>query len=399
MSGRIIFLLTFYLLVALNLLPQDKIPVLINYSDIKTGAEVLIGSKIYLIRGKKIAVVANHASLVGKTHLVDTLKSLQIDIERIFSPEHGFRGNAEAGEMISGETDEKTGIEVFSLYGKYLKPPKKYLTGIDLVLFDLQDVGVRFYTYTSTLSYLMESCAENNIPLIVLDRPNPNGFYVDGPVLDTAFSSFIGLYPVPVVYGMTIGEYAQMLNGEFWLKDSLQCKLTIIPMKNYRHNMIVKLPVPPSPNLPAWQSVYLYPSLCFFEGTIMSVGRGTDYPFRIFGHPQFIIGNFIFTPQSMPGKSLHPKYEGEACYGQNLTGYADNYKNNKQELNLTWLIESYKLVNKGSDFFTAYFDKLAGTDLLRKQIEQGKSEGEIRKSWENDLIKFKKIRLKYLIYK
>jgi uncharacterized protein YbbC (DUF1343 family) len=398
MTNRIIFILLFQILSFYPCFSQEKTPVLTNYNDIITGAQVLLNSRMDLIEGKNIAVVANHASLIGKTHLVDTLVSLQINIVRIFSPEHGFRGDAEAGEMISGETDVKTGIKIISLYGKYRKPLKDDLANIDLVLFDLQDVGVRFFTYTSTMSYLMEACAENNIPVVILDRPNPNGFYIDGPILDSNFSSFVGLHPVPIAYGMTIGEYAQMINGEFWLADSMQCDLTVIPMKNYKHNMIVKLPAPPSPNLPTWQSVYLYPSLCLFEGTVMSVGRGTGFPFQIYGHPEFMIGSFAFTPQSMPGKSLHPKFEGQLCYGQNLTGYADNYKYNAARLNLTWLIESYKLINKGSDFFTAYFDKLAGTDKLRKQIEEGKTEAEIRKSWENGLDQFRKTRSNYLIY-
>jgi len=385
-------------LVLSTLLSQDRIPVLVDYGDIKTGAEVLIDSKLDLIRGKKIAVVANHSSLVGVTNLVDTLNSLQIEIEKIFSPEHGFRGNAEAGEQINNNVDVKTGIEIISLYGKHKKPDEVDLKGIDLLLFDLQDVGVRYYTYSSTLAYVMEGCAENKVPVILLDRPNPNGFYIDGSVLDTAFSSFIGLFPVPIVYGMTIGEYAQMLNGEFWLQDSIQCELNVIQMINYKHNMIVKLPVPPSPNLPNWQSVYLYPSLCLFEGTIMSVGRGTDFPFQVYGHPQLMIGSYIFTPRSIPGKSLHPKFEGKTCCGFGLVNYAENYKHNKVELNLTWLINSYKLMNRGSDFFTTYFDKLAGTDQLRKQIEEGKTEYEIRESWKEDLDKFNSIRIKYLIY-
>jgi len=398
MTNRIIFILVLQILSFCSCFSQEETPVLTNYNEITTGAQVLINSKLDLIKGKNIAVVANQASLVGKTHLVDTLVSLQINIVKIFSPEHGFRGNTEAGEMINGETDEKTGIKVISLYGKYRKPPKDDLADIDLILFDLQDVGVRYFTYTSTMTYVMDACAENNIPVIVLDRPNPNGFYIDGPVLDTAYSSFIGLHPVPIVYGMTIGEYAQMVNGEYWLVDSLQCELTIIKMKNYKHNMIVKLPVSPSPNLPNWQSVYLYPSLCLFEGTVMSVGRGTEFPFQVYGHPQFMMGSFAFTPQSMPGKSMHPKFEGKVCYGQNLNGYAENYKKNTTKLNLTWLIESFKLMNKGSEFFTPYFNKLAGTDQLRKQIEIGKTEEKIRISWENGLEHFNKIRSKYLIY-
>jgi uncharacterized protein YbbC (DUF1343 family) len=243
----------------------------------------------------------------------------------------------------------------------------------------------------------MEACAEENIPVIVLDRPNPNGFYTDGPVLETGYESFVGMHRVPVVYGMTMGEYALMVNGEGWLKDQILCDLTIIPLKNYRHNYIVKLPVKPSPNLPNWQAVFLYPSLCFFEGTIMSVGRGTDFPFQVYGHPDFLLGSFVFTPESKPGAS-NPKYKGVSCYGQNLRGYAENYQKMPAQLNLSWLIESYKFLNSSHDFFTAYFDKLAGTIKLRKQIEQGMSEEEIRKSWGEDLNEFKKIKEKYLLY-
>lgn len=245
--------------------------------------------------------MANQASLVGRIHLVDTLLASGIRVVKIFSPEHGFRGNAEAGALIEDGKDTQTGLPVISLYGKHKKPTAEDMKDVDIVLFDLQDVGVRFYTYIATLTYVMERCSENNIPLIVLDRPNPNGFYVDGPVLEKEHSSFVGLHPVPVVYGMTIGEYARMTNGEKWLQDGGLCDLTVIEMKGYSHNMIVKLPVRPSPNLPVWESVYLYPSLAFFEGTVVSVGRGTDFPFRVYGHPDLKSGDFSFTPHRIPG--------------------------------------------------------------------------------------------------
>jgi uncharacterized protein YbbC (DUF1343 family) len=370
---------------------------LVDYSYINPGAADFV-AYLDLIKGKKIALVAHPASVVGNSHLVDTLLAQGIQLSKIFSPEHGFRGNAEAGEKVDNQIDPKTALPIISLYGNHKKPTPEDLKDIDVVLLDLQGVEVRFYTYISTLTYVMEACAEKGIPLIVLDRPNPNGFYIDGPVLKPAFSSFVGMHPVPVVYGMTIGEYAMMVNGEKWLSEGITCDLKVIPVKNYSHNLIVKLPTKPSPNLPNWESVYLYPSLCFFEGTIMSIGRGTDYPFQIYGHPDFTIGSFVFTPESMPGKSLHPKCEGEICYGQNLTGYAENYQRNENRLNLSWLINAYHLLSPKFDFFTDYFDKLAGNDELRKQIESGLTEEEIRLLWQEDLRAFKKLREKYLIY-
>jgi len=394
-TGRI---LIFFIIIPLLAGCQNKRPLLVNYDQITCGADQT-GRYLPLIKSKKAGVVTNPSSLIGKTHLVDSLLTLHIDIKKIFSPEHGFRGNAEAGEQVENGFDGKTGIRVISLYGNHKKPATKDLEGIDIMLFDLQDVGVRFYTYISTLTYVMEACAENNIPLIVLDRPDPNGFYVDGPVLKPGFSSFVGLHPVPVVYGMTIGEYAMMVNGEGWLANGLHCDLKVIKLKNYTHNMIVKLPVKPSPNLPDWQSVYLYPSLAFFEGTIVSVGRGTDTPFQVYGHPELKTGRFSFTPHAIRGVSNHPKFEGKTCYGQNLTGYARNYKNNPMQINLNWLISTYEMLSPKYSFFNNYFDKLAGTDQLRQQIEAGMSEETIRESWQDNLVKFKKIRSKYLLYK
>jgi uncharacterized protein YbbC (DUF1343 family) len=376
---------------------QETKPVLVEYSQVISGAQ---RTEIYLplLKNKKIGVVANPASAIGNTHLVDSLLSLKIDIEKIFCPEHGFRGDVPDGEEINNGLDPKTGIKIISLYGKNKKVLYEDIAGLDVLVFDLQDVGCRFFTYISTLTYVMQGCADSGIPVIILDRPNPNGFYVDGPMLENGFESFIGLHPIPVVYGMTIGEYAQMVNGEFWPENENKCKLTVISLQKYNHNMIVKLPIKPSPNLPNWQAVYLYPSLCFFEGTEMSVGRGTDYPFQIYGSPDFTIGNFTFSPESKPGASTNPKYKGQLCYGQNLIGYAENFLNNPVKINLTWLIESYRLSNSKETFFTRYFDKLAGTDKLRKQIEGGQTEEEIRILWENGLIQFKEIRKKYLLY-
>lgn len=390
-------ILILFLVLPFFLLAQQGEPKLVSYTEITSGA-LRTGRYVPLLKSKKVAVVANPSSVIGKTHLVDSLLSLQVQVVKIFSPEHGFRGNAEAGALIEEGKDRKTGLPVISLYGKHKKPTGKDLEGIDVVLFDLQDVGVRFYTYISTLTYVMETCAENNIPLIVLDRPDPNGFYVDGPVLEPGYSSFVGLHPVPVVYGMTIGEYARMVNGEKWLPNGAQCDLTVIGLKGYDHNMIVKLAVKPSPNLPDWEAVYLYPSLAFFEGTVVSVGRGTDYPFQVYGHPGLKTGSFSFTPRSIPGVSRHPKFEGDTCYGYNLTEFARGYKTNPRQLHLKWLIDSYRALSTGYHFFNDYFDKLAGTGLLKKQIEEGMRENDIRASWQNDLEKFKKIRRKYLIY-
>ncbi|MBC8321199.1 MAG: DUF1343 domain-containing protein [Bacteroidetes bacterium] len=367
---------------------------LVEYDEIKSGASKM-ESYLQLLQHNNIAIVANQSSLVGDTHLVDTLISEGINVSKIFCPEHGFRGKAAAGEEINDSIDPKTNIPIISLYGSHKKPSPSDLKNIDIVLFDLQDVGTRFYTYISTLTYVLEACAENNIPLIVLDRPNPNGYTIDGPVLEKKYRSFVGLHPVPVIYGMTIGEYALMVAGEHWINKANDINLKVISIESYDHNTIVKLKTKPSPNLPNWQSVYLYPSLCFFEGTIMSVGRGTDFPFQIFGHPDYLIGSFVFTPLSTEGES-NPKYKDIQCSGSNLQEYAENFRKNKQQINLSWLIGSYEVMNDG--FFNNYFEKLAGTGELREQIIAGLNETEIRKSWQPKINKFKKIRAKYLLY-
>ncbi len=351
-----------------------------------------------LLKGKNVGVVANHTSLIGNAHLVDSLVSAGIRVIKVFSPEHGFRGKADAGEKVDDKIDLVTGLPIISLYGSNKKPNPEQLAGIDLVIFDIQDVGARFYTYISTMTYEMEACAENDIPVIVLDRPNPNGFYVDGPVLKPEYKSFVGLHPVPIVHGMTVGEYAQMVNGEFWLEDSIQCQLTVIPVKNYTHKDFYELPIKPSPNLPNKYAVYLYPSICLFEGTVVSVGRGTDYPFQVIGHPDYLLGSYFFVPRSIPGAATNPKYQGQHCNGQNLIGYAKEMKNNPAQLNLSWLINYHQELKDKTDFFTNYFEKLAGTAELRKQIEDGWREEDIRASWQPGLDRFKQIRKKYLIY-
>ena len=368
----------------------------IENDSIITGAqqtEVLLP----LLENKNIALVGNPTSILfnkkeKKIHLVDSLLSLQINLIKVFAPEHGFRGNADAGEVVKDGKDIKTGLPIISLYGNNKKPTKEQLHGIDLLIFDIQDVGARFYTYISTLHYIMEACAENNIQVLVLDRPNPNGHYVDGPILKKEFKSFVGMHPIPVVHGMTIGEYAQMINGEKWLKNETQCDLKIIPLKNYDHTKPYSLPVKPSPNLPNDLSINLYPSLCFFEGTPVSVGRGTDQQFQIYGAPYFPKSDFQFTPTPKPG-AKHPKFEGKLCYGENLESRGKlNY------LNLEWLIKAYNLSIDKSTFFNPFFKKLAGTEQLQKQIKAGKSAEEIRASWQNGLEEFKLIRNKYLLY-
>ena len=375
-----------------NVQPETNEPV----SGLITGADQT-EAYLPLLKGKKIALVANHSSLIGDSHLADTLLALEVDIIKIFAPEHGFRGLADAGEYVENGKDVKTGLPVISLYGENLKPSAESLKGLDLILFDLQDVGVRFYTYIYTLTYVMEAAAKLDIPVIVLDRPNPNGFYIDGPVLEQEHISFVGLHPVPIVYGMTIGEYGKMVNGEYWLADSLRCQLKVIPLKNYDRKELYPLPVKPSPNLPVWQSVYLYPSLCLFEGTMVSVGRGTETPFTVYGHPRFVIGSYAFTPESRPG-AKHPKLEGVHCFGQNLMGYAEHYREVEEHFNLQWLISAYEIIGSDSTFFIPYFEKLAGTSDLRKQIISGMSAEEIKSGWKDDLEEFKVIRGKYLLY-
>jgi uncharacterized protein YbbC (DUF1343 family) len=350
-----------------------------------------------MIEGKSVAVVANQTSMVGQTHLVDNLLYIGINIKVIFAPEHGFRNLADAGEIIENGKDPETGIPLISLYGKHLKPTSDDLAGIDVVIFDIQDVGVRFYTYISTLHYILESCAENHVKCLVLDRPNPNGFYFDGNILDTAFRSFVGMDPVPVVHGMTVGEYARMINGEGWMKCGVQCDLTVIKCKEYNHNTYYILPVKPSPNLPNQTSVYLYPSICFFEGTAISCGRGTPFPFQAFGSPDLPDRGFSFTPESVPG-AKNPPHLGIKCYGTDLTDAIQKKLVPKPELNINWVISAYNDFSDKSKFFTSYFDVLAGGPVLREQIRKGMSAHEIRATWKEGLVKFGKIRAKYLLY-
>jgi uncharacterized protein YbbC (DUF1343 family) len=362
---------------------------------LKTGADQ-IGLYLPILKGKRIAIVANQTSVIfdGKktTHLIDTLVSLELNIKKVFAPEHGFRGNIDAGESIEDELDVKTKLPIISLYGKNKKPTKSQLRGINLVLFDIQDVGVRFYTYISTLHYVMEACAELNIPLILLDRPNPNGHYIDGPVLENDHKSFVGMHPVPVVYGMTIGEYGQMINGEKWLKDGIKSPLTVIKLKNYTHDSEYRLPIKPSPNLPNEKSINLYPSLCFFEGTNVSVGRGTDMQFQIYGSP-FLNKKSKFTFTAVPNEgSKYPKHAHAISYGEDLRKV-----NKLNSINLSWLIKAYKQ-NRTKSFFNSFFTKLAGTKSLQTQLEKEVSESVIRASWKKSIDEFKIVRNKYLIY-
>ncbi len=361
----------------------------LNAQQLVLGAD-RIEQIFSLTNEKSIAIVGNQTSMVNKTHLVDTLLSLNQNIKTVFSPEHGFRGIGDAGAKIENEVDIKTGIPIISLYGKNKKPKKKDLEGIDIIIFDIQDVGARFYTYISTLHYVLEACSEENIKVIVLDRPNPNGHYIDGPVLEEKYKSFVGMHPIPIVHAMTIGEYAKMIIGEKWIDK--KCDLTVIEMSNYNRNKIYELPIKPSPNLPNKKAVNLYPSLCLFEGTNVSIGRGTNQPFQHFGSPILKLNNYSFKPKSGPG-SRYPKHENKICYGKNLTSTP-----NLNSINLDWLIESYNQTNNKDEFFNSFFDKLSGTDKLRKQIISGKSSREIKKSWKTELKEFKIIRNKYLLY-
>ena len=368
---------------------------------LQTGAEQ---TNLYLatLTGKRVGMVVNQTSILGrrKTHLVDSLLALGIPVKTIFAPEHGFRGQASAGDKIANSRDPETGVNIISLYGKNLKPTPAQLDSLDVLVFDIQDVGARFYTYISTLHYVMEACADAKKPLLVLDRPNPNGHYVDGPVLDPAFKSFVGMHPIPIVHGLTIGELARMINGENWLKSStgtpgLVCPLTVIPVKNYTHQTPYDLPVAPSPNLPNRQAVLLYPSLCLFEGTVVSVGRGTDRQFQVIGSPDYTTGPFTFTPVDRPG-ALNPPQKGKLCYGFDLTKvYA-----RKQEFTLNYLLDFYRKSTDKAKFILAtnFIDKLYGSDQLRQQLIAGVPETAIRKSWEPALSQYKIMRKKYLLY-
>ncbi len=399
----ILFLLAFLIHPFNKSFSQNEDP-----NKIKTGAE-RIEEYLYCFEGKKVGIVANQTSVIGNTHLVDSLISLGVNLRAIYCPEHGFRGEAEAGAKINSSIDERTNLPIISLYGNNKKPKKEEFQQNDIIVFDLQDVGTRFYTYISTLHYVMEACAESNIPLIVLDRPNPNSYYIDGPVLkDTSLVSFVGMHPVPIVYGMTIGEYASMINGEGWLgtsskrvigeKGNLLCNLIVIPLENYNHKTHYSLPVAPSPNLKTYNAIALYPSICWFEGTPISVGRGTETPFEIIGFPNYVSLNkklkiTIFTPVAIKGVSDNPPYKNEQCRGLELQS------NRKGGINLSYLKEMYDRYPNKDNFFQPFFDKLAGTKELKNQIKLNLHSKDIKKTWKKDLEEFKEIREKYLIYK
>ena len=379
-----------------------------NRTTVKNESFPIVGANqlaLYLpfLDEKNIGVVANQTTVIFKnnkeltgahTHLVDSLLKLGIKIKKVFAPEHGYRGKADAGEYVKDGVDIKTGLPIVSLYGANRKPNPEILRDLDVVIFDVQDVGARFYTFVSTLHYMMETCATLNIPILILDRPNPNGHYIDGPVLDLKHKSFVGMHPVPVVHGMTIGEYAKMINGEGWLENGIQCELKIIPVANYNHKKTYNLPIKPSPNLPNTKAVNLYSSLCFFEGTNVSSGRGTSTQFQVYGSP-FLNSekyNYVFTPKPNLG-AKNPMHNGVKCFGKDLTDTEF-----LSTINLEWLIDAYNNTSNKSDFFNPFFTKLAGQTQLQQQIESGTSANDIRESWQKELEAFKKIRANYLLY-
>ena len=365
--------------------------------EIKTGAES-VNEYLPLLKGKKVAVLSNQTGMIGKTHLVDSLVALKVNIVAIMSPEHGFRGDADAGEHVSSSVDQKTGIPIKSLYeGNTNKPSAELIKQIDVLVFDLQDVGVRFYTYLTTMARMMEACAENGKKMIVLDRPNPIGFYVDGPILDMKHKSGVGWLPIPVVHGMTLGELAMMINGEKWLSNGIQCDITVIKCKNYTHESMYKLPVKPSPNLPDMRSIYLYPSTCYFEATPVSLGRGTDKAFQMYGHPNMKGYSFSFTPRSIPGAKFPPQLNKE-CYGVDLRTTPSIEEINKTGINLEYVIDAYKNLNLDDHFFRSFFELLIGKSYVRKMIMEGKSAAEIKSMWADDVVKFKQQRKPYLLY-
>lgn len=376
------------------------IPFVAQNIEIKPYKTVVTGAQQFerylpMLKGKRVAIVTNQTGVINKTSIVDTLISLKINVRKIFGPEHGFRGNTEAGEQVASNIDPKTKLPVISLYGKNKKPASKDLQDVDILVYDIQDLGVRFYTYISTMCYVMEACAENNKSLIVLDRPNPNGFYIDGPVLKDEFKGFLGLHNVPIVYGMTCGEYAQMVNKEGWLKNKAMCKLEVIPCKQYDRICTYDLPVNPSPNIPNISAILLYPSLGLFEGTIISLGRGTDFPFQVLGHPEFHGADFSFIPKASK-LSANPKYLNQTCKGMDLR-QSDFLINHPKAIELKWLTELYQQLNK-PDFFDRNFNYHAGNSELQEQIKQNLDPESIRQSWQEDIGKFRNIRKKYLLY-
>lgn len=364
-------------------------------SPLRTGAEQT-ERYLPLLEGKRVGILTNHTGTVGRTHLVDTLLSLGIDIRVVFAPEHGFRGDADAGESIGNYKDRKTGIDVLSVYGSNKRPQDSVMRKLDVLLFDIQDVGLRYYTYLSSMHYLMEACADNGKELIVLDRPNPNGFYVDGPVLEARHRSFVGMHPIPVVHGMTLGELARMIDGEGWLGDGKHCSLRVVPCANYTHRTRYELPVKPSPNLPNMRAVYLYPSLCFFEGTPVSLGRGTDFPFQAYGHPR-MSGDFAFTPRSNAG-AKNPPLKDRLCKGRDLRENPSNERIWQAGVDLGYVIEAYRMLDMGEKFFTPMFDKLTGASYVREMILRGEDADAIRERWRNDVNEFLKLRKPYLLY-
>lgn len=376
-----------------------------SQTEIKTGAEQL---ELYLplLKGKRVAMLANQTSIVGESHLVDTLKSLGVNIVKVFGPEHGFRGQASAGAHVGDETDPKTGIPVISLYGRKNKPTKDDLANVDILIYDLQDVGCRFYTNINALSRLMEACHENGKELLILDRPNPNGYLIDGPILDMKHRSGIGMFPIPIAHGLTVGEFAQMANGEGWLTDKVKCQLRVIKVANYNHNMPYTLPVKPSPNLNTQQAVLLYPSTCLFEGTYLNHGRGTYYPFTVLGSPELKgIYEFSYTPIGIKGMAETPLHMNQVCYGLDLRNYDVNILRQKKQINIQWMIELYNAYPYKEKFFDSSLsremgtiERLAGVDAFRQQIISGVSEKEIRASWEPGLTEYKSMRKKYLLY-
>jgi len=364
----------------------------INKEKLAVGAEQL-DQLLPKLANKSVGLVVNNTALVGKTHLVDTLVTLGVNVKKIFGPEHGFRGDAADGEHVTDAVDAKTGVPAVSLYGKNSKPTAEQLQGLDIIIFDIQDVGARFYTYISTMTYLMEACADNNKKLIILDRPNPNGSYVDGPILQPELKSFVGMHPMPITHGMTVGEIALLLNGEGWLEGQKKCEVEIIKMKNWKHEDDYSLPVRPSPNLPNDQAVRLYPSICLFEGTVISVGRGTPTPFQVLGNPELKNMTYTFTPVPIKGVSIEPPLKNKLCYGMDLRSVTPARK-----VDLHYLLLFYHNYPNKENFFTSYFDKLAGTAQLKQQIKDGLTEEQIRASWQPGLEEFKTKRIKYLLY-
>ena len=374
-----------------------------NQSNSQVQPPVVIGAQqtehyLPILKNKNIGIVANQTTVIfkeeGYTHLVDSLLSLNIAVKKVFAPEHGFRGTADAGEYVKDGVDSGSGVPIVSLYGANKKPNAKILEGLDLIIFDVQDVGARFYTFLSTLHYMMETCANLGITVVVLDRPNPNGHYVDGPILDLNYSNFVGMHPVPIVHGMTVGEYAKMINGEGWLSKGVQCDLKVIPVENYTHQTAYELPIKPSPNLPNATAINLYPSLCLFEGTNVSMGRGTELQFQIFGSPFLKSVDYIyeFTPKPNVG-AKYPVHENKICTGLNLKDHSD-----LSQIELKWLMDAYQNTENKAEFFNPFFTKLAGQKLLQKQIEMGMTADQIRDSWKTDLERYKLLRAPYLLY-